>query len=138
MHPLNKKVFGNTPNNTSIQVHYNSGVGEGPLVGWIVKQTSATFWRIADADTANTAVNDSNTYKCELEGVPPNSLSGNQFTIEAYPLTSGVAANTPVYVARIDGHHVVCSDGNKYIWTLSNTTGPAASYATGYALLATN
>jgi len=133
MHPLNKKVFGNATANTSIQVQYNAG--SGVATGWIVKQPSATFWRIADAATANTAVTDTNSYKLELEGVA--SPASGQFTIVAYPLTSG-AAGSAVYVARIDGHHVVCSDGKKYIWTLSSTTGPAATAASGYALLATN
>lgn len=137
MHPLNNKVFGNTTANTSIQVQYNAG--SGAAAGWIVKQPSATFWRVADASTANTAVTDTNSFKCELEGVAPGSLASGQFTIEAFPLVSGTAvANTTLYVARIDGHHVVCSDGNKYIWTLSSTTGPAATAASGYALLATN
>jgi hypothetical protein len=133
MHPLNKNSFGNATG--SIKVHYNAG--SGAATGWIVKQPSATKWRIADSSTANTAVTDSNSFKCELEGVAPGSLATNQFTIQAYPLTAG-SPGSAVYVARIDGHHVVCSDGNKYIWTLSDSVGPAATAASGYALLETN
>ena len=130
MHPLNSNVFGNAAG--TIKVHYNAG--SGAAAGYIWKQPSATKWRVVDHATANTAITDTTSFKCELVGVAPGSLASGQFTIEAFPLTNG-SPGSAVYVKKIDGHHVVCSDGNKYIWTLNSATPPTGA---GYALLETN
>ncbi len=133
MHPLNKVNFGNATG--SIKVHYNNGTNVE--TGWIVKQTSVTYWTIADSSTAENAVTDQNTFKCALTGTA--SPAAGQFTIYAYPVNNGtgVVSNTPVYVSRIDGHHVVASDGNTYIWTLASSP-PTSSMGHNYAKLDTN
>jgi hypothetical protein len=134
MHPLNNKFFGNAAN-TSIQVHYNNGNGVA-AVGYIVKQPSATFWRLANATTNPNAITDSNSFKSELVGNATPAVG--QFTIYANPVVAGVAnTNAVIYVASIDAHHVVCSDGKKYIWTLAQPL-PNTTTGTPYAALGHN
>jgi hypothetical protein len=122
MHPLNKNSFGNATG--SIKVHYNDGTGIH--TGYIVKQPSATKWRVANASIAANAVTDSNTSVCKLVGNA--SPAAGQFTIYAYPVSGGVASNSAVYVKKIDGHHVSTSDGKKYIWTLADSLPTANGY----------
>jgi hypothetical protein len=123
MHPLNNNAFGNATG--TIKVHYNSG--SGVATGYIVKQPSATKWRIADSATAANAVTDTNSFVCRL--VANATPAAGQFTIFAYPVTAGTPAGSPVYVGKIDGHHIVASDGNKYIWTLASSLPTGTGYA---------
>lgn len=132
MHPLNKNVFGNETG--TIKVHYNDGTGVH--TGWIVKQPSATKWRVANSSTAANAVNDTNSFKCELVGNA--APSAHQFTIKAFPVANGVTSNSALYVSSIDGHHVVANNGVKYIWTLQASPPNTHGKGTPYAVLETN
>ena len=117
MHPLNKLLFGVDGSPGSIKVHFNNG--SAVVTGWIVRQPSYTKWLVtADGDSK---------FLCELTATA--TPAAGQFTIFAYPLTNGTPAGSPIYVGRIDGHHIVGSDGIQYIWSMGSPAPTGAGYA---------
>jgi len=123
MHPLNKAAFGSNTGTIQVQFNNNSVVE----AGYIVKQTGSQRFVISNA-LANTV-----NYTCTLYASATPGVG--QATILANTIVGGAVSATQLYVGRIDAHHVVCSDGNQYMWTLATTNLPSAN---GTVKLATN
>ncbi len=112
MHPLNKLNYGDGPGTIKVSFHNGSSV----VTGYIIKQPSATKWVVtADGVTKFTC-------KLSKTGTP---VAG-EFTIQAFPLTNG-SPGSAKKVLKIDGHHITCTDGTRFMWTMGNPT--AAGYA---------